>query len=186
MYKFPQAFNPESKTFQSVCALLGVVALITSLSHCVGLKHASEEKQCLALNIYHEARGEPLDGRIAVATVTMNRVISDKFPNDLCRVVFQRRLNREHGFYVGQFSWTQDHLSDTPTEDAAWADALNLARNVYENNLSNHDVKDALFYHATYISSPGWARRMHKITTIGQHVFYRNYSAVTNNPAKNL
>ena len=28
---------------------------------------------CLALNIYHEARGEPLKGQIAVASVTMNR-----------------------------------------------------------------------------------------------------------------
>jgi spore germination cell wall hydrolase CwlJ-like protein len=30
-------------------------------------------------------------------------------------------------------------------------------------------LKDALYYHATYIN-PGWNRK--KITTIGHHIFY--------------
>ena len=33
-----------------------------------------EEVACLAINIYHEARGESSEGKIAVAFVTLNRV----------------------------------------------------------------------------------------------------------------
>lgn len=34
----------------------------------------NEELECLALNIYHEARSESLAGQYAVADVTVNRV----------------------------------------------------------------------------------------------------------------
>ena len=44
---------------------------------------------CLALNIYHEARGESDFGKIAVAHVVMNRVKSHRFPNSICKVVMQ-------------------------------------------------------------------------------------------------
>ena len=46
-----------------------------------------EDLRCLAENIYHEARGEPLAGQYAVAEVTMNRVRSREFPNSVCAVV---------------------------------------------------------------------------------------------------
>ena len=44
---------------------------------------------CLALAVYHEARGEPLIGQKAVAEVVMNRVASDRFPDTICGVVMQ-------------------------------------------------------------------------------------------------
>jgi len=183
VYNFFLSFEPSRRRLKGVCILLSVATLAMLLSYCVELKHSNEEILCLALNIYHEGRGEPFAGRLGIATVTMNRVASKKFPNNVCQVVFQRRYHRKHGFYVGEFSWTQDQISDTPKHDASWTDAINLARNVYRNNLLNHDVKNALFYHATYIQ-PGWANRMHKITTIGQHAFYQNYGTVSNKPEK--
>ena len=45
---------------------------------------------CLAMNIYHEARSEPIAGRVAVAEVTLNRVESKYYPNDICGVVYQK------------------------------------------------------------------------------------------------
>ena len=44
---------------------------------------------CLALNVYHEARSEPMDGQYAVAHVVLNRVADDSFPDDACKVVKQ-------------------------------------------------------------------------------------------------
>ena len=38
------------------------------------------EIDCLALNVYFEARGEPMPGRYAVAAVTLNRVAHPDFP----------------------------------------------------------------------------------------------------------
>ena len=48
-----------------------------------------EEVRCLAENIYHEARNQGTAGWLAVAAVTMNRVIDNRFPNTICEVVFQ-------------------------------------------------------------------------------------------------
>jgi hypothetical protein len=47
--------------------------------------------ECLAENIYFEARGEPLDGQYAVAEVTLNRTRSDNFPHTVCGVVHETR-----------------------------------------------------------------------------------------------
>lgn len=57
--------------------------------------------QCLSENVYHEARGENDEGKLAVALVTLGRTLSlgtEKFPKDVCGVVYQAR----------QFSWTAD------------------------------------------------------------------------------
>ena len=47
------------------------------------------EVECLALNIYHEARSERTAGMWAVADVTINRVKSISYPNTVCEVVYQ-------------------------------------------------------------------------------------------------
>jgi spore germination cell wall hydrolase CwlJ-like protein len=46
-----------------------------------------EEVYCLAINVYHEARGEDYLAQLAVADVTMNRVESEKFSNSVCEVI---------------------------------------------------------------------------------------------------
>ncbi len=51
----------------------------------------------LALNIYHEARGESIDGMIAVGVVTMNRVNSNLYPNSIEQVVKQSHQSRGIG-----------------------------------------------------------------------------------------
>ena len=49
----------------------------------------TQQMNCLAINIYHEARGETVEGKFAVGHVTMNRVNSNRFPNSICKVVYQ-------------------------------------------------------------------------------------------------
>ena len=58
------------------------------------------EIDCLARNIYHEARGESLQGQIAVAAVTVNRVLTKGYPSSICQVVYQPY----------QFSWVKELL----------------------------------------------------------------------------
>lgn len=60
--------------------------------------------ECLALNVYYEARAESFDGKLAVAQVTLNRVNSKKFPNSICSVVHERTRVAARVFC--QFSWT--------------------------------------------------------------------------------
>jgi hypothetical protein len=87
-----------------------------------------EELECLAQNIYFEARSEPKAGRLAVAHVVMNRKESATFPETVCDVVKdggEKTLNR------CQFSWWCDGKSDKITDLAAWNDSVSLASKVY-------------------------------------------------------
>lgn len=132
------------------------------------------EIKCLALNIYHEARGEPVSGQYAVATVAMNRVKSDRYPDDVCHVVYQKGWSRKYKRFISAFSWTSfTHEAEViPKEDKAWHDAFGIARNVYLDNERSDKTKNALFYHADYVK-PAWASQKTKIAKIGRHIFYR-------------
>ncbi|MEY6431814.1 cell wall hydrolase [Thioalkalicoccus limnaeus] len=126
------------------------------------------ELECLALNIYHEARSEPKTGQIAVAAVTLNRVQSTIFPDSVCAVVKQGgpRLHR------CQFSWYCDGKSDEPTERRAWDKARDLA---YRSLLGAFDdpTGGATHYHANYVD-PHWAAVYEPTVQLGRHHFYRS------------
>ena len=124
---------------------------------------------CLALNIYHEARGEPIAGQYAVAEVTMNRAASERYPDSICAVVYQQNWDRRRGRYVGMFSWTELEANSQIEPDAlrqAWA----IAQEVYHDR-HTPSVGQALFYHADYIK-PRWARHKTVVAKIGRHIFY--------------
>lgn len=121
---------------------------------------------CLALNIYHEARGERPVAQVAVANVVMNRVGAARFPNNVCAVVFQGGELR----HQCQFSWYCDGRSDTAWDRQAWELAKTIAQLVLEEEL--HDVTNgALFYHAPYVS-PTWTSAMTEVYQDGAHIFY--------------
>ena len=128
------------------------------------------ELKCLAENVYHEARGEPLEGQYAVAEVTMNRVRSTRFPDSVCEVVHEKRWDARRRRDVGAFSWTELDSLRQP-RGAAWQQAREVATAVYDGTHTPR-VPNALFYHANYMK-PSWARANRRVATIGSHVFYR-------------
>jgi N-acetylmuramoyl-L-alanine amidase len=128
------------------------------------------ELKCLAENVYHEARGEPIEGQYAVAEVTMNRVRSTRFPDSVCEVVHEKRWDARRRRDVGAFSWTELDSLRQP-RGAAWQQALEVATAVYDGAHTPR-VPNALHYHANYIK-PSWARANRRVATIGSHVFYR-------------
>ena len=83
---------------------------------------------CLALNIYFEARSEPIQGQIAVAEVTLNRVASEKHPDTICGVVKQSNKNG------CAFSWYCDDNSDKPKEKEAFKRAKILSEMLIKNS----------------------------------------------------
>ena len=48
---------------------------------------------CLALNIYYEARNQPVVGQIAVSQVVLHRVKDKRYPNTVCKVVRQAKYS---------------------------------------------------------------------------------------------
>ncbi len=126
--------------------------------------------QCLAENIYFEARGEPLAGQYAVAEVTLNRTSTQNFPHTICEVVHETRWDPNRRRHVADFSWTElGALS--PPDGPAWKQAMAVASTVYDD-LNTPVVPGALFYHATSVR-PGWSRNRRAVATIGNHIFYR-------------
>jgi N-acetylmuramoyl-L-alanine amidase len=133
-------------------------------------RQQASDVQCLAENIYFEARGEPLAGQYAVAEVTLNRTHARNFPHTICQVVHQSRWDPNRRRFVADFSWTERGAS-FPEDAAAWRQAMAVAEGAYEE-LHAPVVPGALYYHATNVQ-PGWAKTRKVIGTIGNHVFYR-------------
>ena len=123
--------------------------------------------RCLALNIYHEARGEPLQGKIAVAHVVLNRVAAQRFPAQICAVVQQGGERRR---YRCQFSWWCDGRSDQPRDVAAWRESLLVAL-LIRRGATDDPTKGALWYHADTVS-PYWSKVFKPYKKIGRHIFY--------------
>ena len=119
-----------------------------------------EQHKCLAMNIYHEARSESMQGQIAVAQVTLNRVEHDKWPSTICEVVYEPK----------QFSWTFLLKDHSTTEARAWNKAQIIARDVMIGNVED-PTYGAVFYHANYVD-PNWAEYVDLTKVIGNHLFY--------------
>lgn len=143
------------------------VAIATAETPLKASAPVAEDLHCLALNIYHEARSEPLSGQIAVARVTLNRVESKRFPSSVCDVVKQGGQKRNRC----QFSWWCDGKSDQPTEQKAWRKSLEIGERVLANQAPD-PTKGALYYHANYVK-PKWSRSFQRTARIGRHLFYR-------------
>ena len=140
--------------------LIKGLALAFLSSNAVGVTATPSEVECLATNVFHEARGESNKGQVAVALVTLNRVRSGKFPSTICGVVYQ----------PNQFSWTRDKpkIKDWKSYNRILA----LTRNVLAGKVAQDITGGSLYYHADHVN-PYWSKHFDKVAHIGNHVFYR-------------
>jgi len=140
----------------------------------------SRQTGCLAIAIYYEARSERVAGQVAVGQVILNRVISRKYPDNICDVVYQNVEKKNRC----QFSFTCDGKTENPRNKQSWGQAILLARVLNGENvvalyakklllssLLNQKLARSTHYHATYVR-PGWSRRLERTGQIGQHIFY--------------
>lgn len=119
---------------------------------------------CLAINLYHEARGEMIQDQWAVAMVTLNRAKASG--KDVCDVVFEPH----------QFSWTDwgyAHgkltLAGKPKDEFRWK----LSKKIAERAMTMRDfTMGATHYHATSVK-PYWAKPEAVVGKWGHHIFYR-------------
>ena len=116
---------------------------------------------CLAMNIYHEGRGESVKGQAAIAAVTMNRVRSGRYPDRVCEVVWQRK----------QFSWTLlPPRYYTIRDGRAWQRAMVVAE-LFLKGARMALVGDAMHYHTVDVQ-PDWSKNSRLVALIGGHLFY--------------
>jgi N-acetylmuramoyl-L-alanine amidase len=129
-----------------------------------------ENLECLARNIYYEARGEPAAGQLAVGEVTMNRVRSGIYPSTVCEVVYQKNWDPLRRRWIGAFSWTEFDRVPVP-RGHEWERAWVAAETVYYGRHAE-TLQGATLYHAARIR-PSWARNRQPVARVGRHVFYR-------------
>lgn len=136
----------------------------------VSERHTIDQHQyrCLAQAIYFEARGEPIEGQIAVAQVVLNRLADPHYPHTICHVVYQHELWRHRC----QFSFACDGKSDKPRKGIAWMRARYIA-DLAVNGMLENVVGDSTHYHADY-SHPEWANDLSPTVVVGRHMFYRS------------
>ena len=142
-------------------AVLATAGLLLQNSKALAdqVAYTAKDLQCLAKNIYYEARGESTKGKLAVAQVTLNRVQSPRYQSTICKVVYAKY----------QFSWTRDSSRRAP-RGQAWQDALAIATTVLEQGVALPKFS-ALYFHSRHIV-PHWSRKKRKLARIGNHVFY--------------
>ena len=121
-----------------------------------------EQTNCLATAVYFEARGESVEGQLAVARVVMNRAASGRYPPDWCSVVKQ----------PAQFSFVRHgEFPYVDTTSYAWQKAEAVAE-LAASNVVPSVSNDVLWYHADYVA-PTWRRSLVEVEQIGAHIFYR-------------
>jgi len=139
------------------------------------------EQQCLADNIYWEARNQTTDGMIAVGLVTRNRVKDARFPDSYCEVVYQGPTRPSWADptlqipvkHRCQFSWYCDGKSDDIPEydEDIYSLIRIIALKIYWHAWEDF-TQGATHYHAWYVQ-PEWADTKTITIGIGDHIFYR-------------
>lgn len=127
---------------------------------------------CLALNVYHEGRGESVEGQKAIAAVTMRRADNNK--DKICDVVFQPK----------QFSWANPLTTVSPairakrankfvpTDEKSWRIAKKIATLALSGKLSTK-ADGAKFFYNPKIAKPEWRNKFAIVARIDDHIFMK-------------
>ena len=120
----------------------------------------AQEYQVLLKIVEAEAGGEDQTGRLLVANVVMNRVRSDRFPNTVSQVVYQRDGGR------AQFSPISDGRIDRVSISQDTMEAVSRAMN-------GEDASAGALYFRAVNSSSGWFdQSLNRVLEYGNHIVY--------------
>lgn len=114
-----------------------------------------EEIEMLTRIISGEARGEPLEGQIAVGAVVLNRVLSNDFPNTIEEVIFAE----------GQFIAIDDGYYDMQPSEKSYRAAIKALEGEDPSNGAYY------FYNPVTARTLWWLSTRETTAEIGNHVF---------------
>lgn len=184
------ALDTEQKASQYAAKCIGILLMLAGLTASIGLLNwavsgklgvteTTESSQitaevrerqlsCLSKNIYYEAGTEPFEGKVAVAQVTLNRAKNSQFPDDVCKVIYQKNVVYEK--VICQFSWACDRVAlMRPINKENYTESEAVAKKVLLEGFALPGLKNALYFHGDYIN-PGWGKK--PVAHIGRHIFY--------------
>ena len=121
--------------------------------------YKSDEVLWLARIIHAESSGEPMNGKIAVGNVVLNRVASPQYPNTIYGVIFDRK----HGTQFSPVSFGT--IYNTPSEESVIAAKICLEGYTLSS--------EALFFMNPKLATTSWiAQNRPFLFKIGNHYFY--------------
>lgn len=148
----------------------------------------AQELYCLAINTYHETRGEDFDSKLAVAQSVMNRVNDDSGEfrryDTPCSVVHRSRVDENNEPILNKcwYSWYCDGLPDNVRiykdgvvdvlEEDAWRESVLTAFYAY-HGLYEPIIGDSTHYYNFNLVNPDWVSHYEFVADIGQHRFLR-------------
>jgi len=166
---------------------------------------SDKDVECLARNIFYEAGSEPLEGKVAVGMVTINRTQDDRYPQTVCGVVKQRTVvtvpyqvqevkTVKTGWLtppkqvletrttwvqkaVYQFSWVGTKNNKIKEDDPRWIESKAVAEELARGGYEDLQEKyaEAMNFHAVYVH-PGW--KLKRIGRVGNHIFYKGTNPI--------
>jgi spore germination cell wall hydrolase CwlJ-like protein len=134
---------------------------------------SAKDIECLARNVYYESGAEPLEGKVAVAVVTINRTQDVRFnAKTVCGVVHARSGGKGRPITC-QFSWTCGSKSAIKKDDPKWIASREVAENIARGDYGelSYKYRKALYFHAIAVR-PAWAHTKRVVARIGGHIFY--------------
>jgi len=151
--------------------LIGLVLYLIPAVYAKEKKENEPDYMLLARLIFSEAAGEPGLGKIAVAWVVKNRVISKKFPSTYKGVIFQRMQFTG----VNSSLWRKTYYPNKMTiqEKKVFEECVDIAKKVIQGVLSD-PVFGADHYYNPKLASPYWAKNMRITIKIGNHLFLKS------------
>ena len=127
------------------------------------VEFTEDDVKMLANLIYCEARGESYDGKLAVASVVVNHVLSSKFPNSMAGVIYQKNQ------FAPVTSTKNSFVEALAYDKAANASGCYEAAREAMSGITN--VSNCVFFQTiAYLEK---VERLHVIRyAIGNHGFY--------------
>lgn len=146
--------------------VLEMIRILSTMSHPQVEEISRSELYCLSHAVYHEARGEPVEGQMAVAHSVLNRVEASRWPDTICEVVYQ---HKQYSHLTASTSVESDRIE--------WGEVVEVAAHAmvgYTDDPTNG--ADHFYAHkGDYgIPEPWWAPPMEYAGEFGNHLFLRS------------
>lgn len=118
-------------------------------------KLSENEQDLLARLVHAEAKGEPYEGKIAVAEVVLNRVSDDRFPDSVKEVIYQDK----------QFQPVDNGSINKPADNESKKAVTEAVKQ------SGKEDDDSVFFYNPDIVSKTWLQTRTVTKEIGNHRF---------------
>ncbi|WP_059103980.1 cell wall hydrolase [Shouchella shacheensis] len=120
---------------------------------------SAEERELLAKLVHAEAKGESYAGKVAAATVVLNRVDSDEFPNTVSDVIYEVTPSGHYAF--------SPVLDGAINQEAGTESRKAVTEALAFRGQGNH----SLFFYNAATATSDWVATREQTIVIDNHIF---------------